>query len=244
MKKLLLITILLLITSISEAKELVLNVHPIRPDVMKDGDGYIGFGIDIANEIAQINDYQYTIVESATFGGLLDNIKNDKVDFTIAGISLTSTRERDMDFSYGYLDNGFGIMVQGREKTILENWIDIFLKLKWVFLIIGICAILLFISELSNADSIRNDVKGIGDSLWCLWAVLTTVGFGDITPKTWKGKVLVVIISFILIGAVFPTMVDVFTNDSEQSLITDVHNLKDLQTKKLQQYNIQLVKMN
>lgn len=223
--------LILLTTQTCHSKELVLNVSQIRPDVMKEGNGYIGFGIDIVNEIAQINGYNYVIIDSS-FEELLDNIKNNKVDLAVAGISLTSTREKDMDFSYGYLDDGIGILTSGRQKTYFESWIEIFWRIRWAITLTLICIILIYFAEKRDQDK-PDAINTIEDSAWWVWSMGTTVGPGDKTPKTKIGRWLSIILSFVLISVVLPVYLEEFTSNRSESIVSDINNLQDLQLVKV-----------
>ena len=61
----------------------------------------------------------------------------------------------------------------------------------------------------------EESVKSFGDALWYCFAVVTTIGFGDITAVTNIGRILTVILSFygIIVVAIFTSVIVNFYNE-------------------------------
>ena len=97
-------------------------------------------------------------------------------------------------------------------------------------LLILICAALYRLFE-KNAT--------IGDSLW--WAVVTasTVGYGDISPETWQGRVMAALLISIMVLVVVPLITahfasklivdtDAFGHEEQEELKSNLRQVKTL----------------
>lgn len=77
----------------------------------KDGE-YVGFDIDMWKAIAEELDLDYEL-RPMDFSGILSALQTKNLDLALAGITITEERAKAIDFSDGYYDSGFRILVQG-----------------------------------------------------------------------------------------------------------------------------------
>ena len=75
------------------AAPLKVGIKPLDPFVVRSGDTYSGFSIELWDEIARRNGWQTTYVWHDTLAPLLDDVSAASVDVAIAGISITRERE-------------------------------------------------------------------------------------------------------------------------------------------------------
>lgn len=75
-----------------------------------EGDEYVGFDIDLWTEIAEEIGREFTL-QPMDFNGILPALQTNQVDVALAGITITEEREESIDFSDGYYDSGFLLMV-------------------------------------------------------------------------------------------------------------------------------------
>src|SRR5690625_1072694 len=93
------------------AKDLLVAVDTaFVPFEFRQGDEYVGFDIDIWDAIAQELGMTYEI-QPMHFNGILPAIQTRNVDVALAGITITEERQKAIDFSDGYYDSGFLLMV-------------------------------------------------------------------------------------------------------------------------------------
>ncbi|MBP6346083.1 glutamine ABC transporter substrate-binding protein GlnH [Neisseriaceae bacterium CLB008] len=94
------------------AKELTVVVDTaFVPFEFKEGDRYVGFDIDLWDAIAQDNGWQYK-VQPMDFNGILPSLQTGNADAALAGITITEERQKAIDFSDGYYDSGFTLLVR------------------------------------------------------------------------------------------------------------------------------------
>lgn len=80
------------------------------PFEFKDGDKYVGFDIDLWAEIAKDIGVTYTL-QPMDFNGIIPALQTKQVDVALAGITIKDERKKVIDFSDGYYDSGFLLMV-------------------------------------------------------------------------------------------------------------------------------------
>lgn len=95
----------------SQAKELVVATDTaFVPFEYKDGDKYVGFDIDLWDAIATDMGVSYKL-QPMDFGGIIPGLQTNQVDVGLAGITIKDERKKVIDFSDGYYDSGFLLMV-------------------------------------------------------------------------------------------------------------------------------------
>lgn len=80
------------------------------PFEFKQGDKYVGFDIDLWDAIAKELGLAYRL-QPMDFNGILPALQTKNVDVALAGITIKDERKKVIDFSDGYYDSGFMLMV-------------------------------------------------------------------------------------------------------------------------------------
>tara|TARA_R110002072_G_scaffold51291_14_gene137566 strand:- start:3068 stop:3889 length:822 start_codon:yes stop_codon:yes gene_type:complete len=80
------------------------------PFEFKQGDSYVGFDIDIWDAIASDIGITYEL-RPMDFSGIIPALQTGQVDVALAGITIKAERQEVIDFSDGYYDSGFLLMV-------------------------------------------------------------------------------------------------------------------------------------
>lgn len=80
------------------------------PFEFKQGDKYVGFDIDLWDAIAKDIGVSYKL-QPMDFNGILPALQTKNVDVALAGITIKDERKKVIDFSDGYYDSGFMLMV-------------------------------------------------------------------------------------------------------------------------------------
>lgn len=101
------------------AKTLIVGVDAnFRPFEFKDDQGnFTGFDVQLWDAIAKDLglDYKWQTMD---FNGLIPALQSKSIDAAIAGITIKSSREEVVDFSYPYYDAGLVILVKADNKDI------------------------------------------------------------------------------------------------------------------------------
>jgi glutamine transport system substrate-binding protein len=80
------------------------------PFEFKQGDKYVGFDIDLWDAVAKELKLDYKL-QPMDFNGILPALQTKNVDVALAGITIKDERKKVIDFSDGYYDSGFMLMV-------------------------------------------------------------------------------------------------------------------------------------
>lgn len=187
---------------------LVVGVAHFPPHVMASGDMPEGFDIDIWNEVSGFISADSTF-KVMPFDSLLAAVREGEVDAAIAGISITHARELDMDFSVPYMDSGLRILVPVDETPALIRVLrsvsieGVLTPISYLLAFVLLCAHVLYFAERGNPAVNDRYFPGIFEAAWCVIATITTVGYGDIAPGRWLGRLvsfLVMVIGISLFG--------------------------------------------
>jgi polar amino acid transport system substrate-binding protein len=213
----------------------------VTPFVIKDGDKYTGFSIDLWNAIAKQTNLNFHFVEKQNIKEILAGMKAGEGDVAIAAISITSEREQDFDFSQPMFDSGLQIMVRNESDSGL-NWRQVWglvstgampFLLSLLGLLIIIPAHMAWIAERSHDERLfsRNYFPGIFQAIW--WATGASAGQQPDHPRSAPGKVLATLA--ILISMVFMAyfQATITTALTVQSLKGDINGPEDLQGRKV-----------
>lgn len=80
------------------------------PFEFKQDGKYVGFDIDIWDAIAKEINVDYEL-RPMDFSGIIPALQTGQVDVALAGITIKDERKKVIDFSDGYYDSGFKLMV-------------------------------------------------------------------------------------------------------------------------------------
>lgn len=105
---------------------LKVGIKPLDPFVIKTGERYSGFSIELWDEVARRNNWTTSYVWHDTLPPLLDEVAASKLDVGIAGISITRDREVKLDFSYPMFNAGLQVLAAQRaDPSILSRMMSL-----------------------------------------------------------------------------------------------------------------------
>ena len=179
---------------LAEDTPVVVGVASFPPLVMEVGGGFEGFDIDVWSEVSDAIGVE-TTYRLMQFGDLMEALKDGEIDAAIAGISITRDRELEMDFSYPYMDTGLRILAAvdadpGWLRLVRYLMTGATLEVMGSLLgFVLLCSHILFIAERGSSDISKRYFPGIFQAWWCILATITTVGYGDVAPRRWLGRI-------------------------------------------------------
>ncbi|MBE9129501.1 MULTISPECIES: substrate-binding periplasmic protein [unclassified Coleofasciculus] len=187
----------------SEGSPLVVGVYDTPPFALKNGNDWDGIGVHLWREIARdLNlDYQWQEVEQDK---VIDQVQDGTVDMAITAIATASDEQR-VDFTHSYYTTSLGV-AQRPQRSLLQivtailspRFLQITLWLSVIFIIIGVLA---WAFEHNTNDQFeKNPVRGIWTGFWWAGVTMSTIGYGDKTPKSIPGRILALLWMLVAMG--------------------------------------------
>lgn len=211
----------------------------LEPFVFLEDGRFSGFSIDLWRAIADELNLEYELYGVNSVAKLLDDVSRGVADVGISGIDITARREQSLDFSHSMFESGLQIMVaQNRTPKFdrtLQGIVSVVFSKKLLYVLAILMAALVVSAHIiwiferrHNPEFGRRYFAGIWNSLW--WAVVTisTVGYGDKTPRGAAGRafaLLWIFVGYVLL-AIFTATIT--TNATVKELHGSVHGPADL----------------
>lgn len=215
-----------------------------EPFVIQNNGIYSGFSIDLLDEISKELNFNYQLVPVKNVGHLLSEMKTNHFDMGMASVSITSDREKYLDFSHPYFNSGLDILIRKEEKSIL-NFFKSFFKALFsksvidaiavVFVLLITFAHLVWLFEKKGNEKRfpKSYIKGISEALWWAAVTVTTVGYGDKTPQSKLGRLVAVMWMFLGIFLISFFTASITSSLTIQQLKGSINGPQDLPGKRV-----------
>ena len=244
---LLLLVILCVLPSLSYGqdkakKPLIVAVKEAPPFSFKDESGkWKGLSIELWEQIASENKFDYTYSEM-DLAHLLDSSEAPLFDVGVGAISVTALREKNMDFSHPFFRSGFAMAL--RHEDSVSYWsslVGVVFSERFFKAVLSLVLVLFFAGFLmwlferkKNREEFGDSaIKGLGASFWWSAVTMTTVGYGDKSPRTFGGRFVALIWMFTSVIMISTFTASIATSLTINKLEGDINSIKDLQGHKV-----------
>ena len=175
------------------------NVPPFAFPV-EDGT-WSGISIELWRKIAAELQLTFEFRE-VSLEAMIDGLSEHKIDAAVAALTMTREREEQIDFTHPFYNSGLAIAA----RTTSSGWVQVLGRLVVPLgkVIAGLALLLLVVGLLvwlferhRNPEQFGGGtLRGIGSSFWWSAVTMTTVGYGDIAPRTVGGRLLAIVWMF------------------------------------------------
>ena len=195
-----------------------------------------GIVIDIWKEIAFGLNRNYKLIEFQSVDSGIKAIDNKELDILIGPITINSSRAALANFSQPYYNTDLAILAPVMETTFWDK-IKPFLSTTFIYAVLGLLVILTIVGFLFWAlegrkypdDYGKGPIKGTASGVWLAVVTMTTVGYGDLAPRTPQGRFLLgswMVISLILATSFVAGIATTFSQSSnDDKTITGLNHL-------------------
>jgi len=231
-----LLMIILSVFAIKAQEKLIVGTKSAEPfTIKKDNGEWTGVTFDLWKKIADQLKLDYEIKEY-DLEGILSAVESGEVDIAVSPLTITSEREEKFDFTHPYFITGLSIAASAKTD---EGFFSLFRRVisTEFFEAVGFLILLLFVIGLitwlferkKNPEEFGDGKsKGIWSSFWFAAVTMTTVGYGDKSPKSIGGRLVALVWMFAAIIIISSITAAIASALTVGQLETKVKGLNDL----------------
>lgn len=217
-----------------EGKTLAVATRHVPPFAMQEDGVWDGIAIELWSRVAGKLGYR-TQFRDMGLAEMLVAVSGGEVTAAAAALTITSEREVRIDFSHPFHTSGLGIAVRRQsgggwlmvvDRLFSERFLRALAPLLALLTLIGV---LVWLAERRcNPQFQGGPVKGIGSGLWWSAVTMTTVGYGDKTPRTLSGRLVAMVwmfASIVIISSITAAIASALTVGQLKQTITGIDDL-------------------
>ncbi len=200
-----------------------------------------GVSVDLWRRTAEVLGCPYRFIPVSQMEAVLQGLERNEFDVAVGAISITPQRLARVDFSYPAHRSGVAVAVR-KDKGALAALLNYGAVLAELSPLIAITAALLvamgvamwLVEKPMRSATGDSAVGSLRDGVYWAVVTMTTVGYGDKTPKTARGRAIAILwmlVSVALISILSTTLVSKMTAER----VAGVYRLSngDLEGKRL-----------
>jgi polar amino acid transport system substrate-binding protein len=227
-----------------ETETLRVAVYDVPPYGYVDSDGSIaGVSVDLWRRVAEQMEWPFKLIPVADIESILSGLEQGRFDAAIGAITITPERAARVDFSYPAHRSGVAIALRKQTGPIFaltSYWTAVtemgplIIVILGMLVVIGIAMWIVERRDRSTAPGSESAVVSLRDGLYWAVVTMTTVGYGDKTPKTMPGRVVAMVwmlSSLVLVSLLSTSLVSRLTAERVES--RDLAASIDLRDRKL-----------
>ncbi len=207
------------------ARMLHVAAYDAAPYAARDANGlFWGASVDLWRRVAEDRHWHYDLTLVASMADVIDGVAAGRFDVAIGAITITPDRLAQVGFSYPSHRSGVAVAMARRSglPAILSRYgavasnLGVLIALVLVLLLVTGVLIWVFERRGRTAQSSETAIGTVFEGLYWAVVTMTTVGYGDKTPRTHSGRAVAVVWmlgSLVLISLLSTSLVAQLTVD-------------------------------
>jgi ABC-type amino acid transport substrate-binding protein len=231
-------------TTAPSGKNLTVVTRKVTPFVIEKNGRLSGYSIELWERVVREArlpfdpDKNYKIVENVT--QMLDELRAGRAEAGVAAVSITSEREKTIDFSYPFKESGLQILTKEQPGSSFGKTVKSLFKGDILWLLGGLFIVLLlnshiiwFLERKKNAESFPEGyIAGIWEAVWWSICTIITGGCENKAPLGVAGRLTAIV--WMLAGAALFTYITATITSAMtvETLNSDIQSVADLKSRK------------
>jgi len=215
---------------------LIVGVYDNPPFVIKTQDNdFEGLSIELWENIARAANLPFRYELNSDFIGILKKLEYEEIDLTINPMDVNDSRVNKFDMTQPYFISSIGVAIPDLNRSTLAIFVSNIFSLAFLKIIL-LLALVIFVfgfflwlvERRHNKFQFRPGLLGLFDGLWWSAVTMTTVGYGDKSPKSNLGKTIAVIWMFTAVIIISSFTAGIASTLTISGLQTDIKNAEDI----------------
>ncbi len=218
------------------SERLSVGIKESPPFVIRHADGrWSGISIDLWRAVAKDLGLEYDF-RTFDLEGLLEAVAQGKVDVAVAPLTITEKREQFADFTHAFFASSLGIALPADNQAGWLGSLAPLFSVQFFKVIASLALALVFFGALVWWFERRRNpehfggraLPGVGSGFWWAAVTMTTVGYGDIYPRTLGGRLVALVwmfASLVLVSVFIGSIASVMTLSGLSSPVTGPEDL-------------------
>jgi polar amino acid transport system substrate-binding protein len=168
------------------AEPLQVLTHEVEPFVIKQGNGYTGFSVELWDALAKRLGYNYEWAELNSADDVSQRIQAGAWEVLVGKTIITADREKLMDFTVPYFVAGLQVMVGEPHQSFIRNLSTTIFKpellqvLGFGLLVLLVMAHIIWLVERGSNEAIpKAYLPGVWESIWYALTTVATLEYAD-----------------------------------------------------------------
>ena len=214
----------LLCAGMAHAEPLKVGLLDVPPFSWTDTDGqWQGVAVDLWTQTASKADIKWTPVKVDRTDTLLNQLSSGAIDVAVGGLTVTPDRAQHIDYLPAFEVTSLGIAAYESSELEFSVLLEALTDSAFVGLsLVVICLVVFFGIAIWLAERRVNHEQfggghhhGLGSGLWWSMVTMSTVGYGDKSPRSWLGRLLAgvwIVLALVLVSVFTGAAASAFTH--------------------------------
>lgn len=220
----------------AKSDTLIVGIYHNPPFVIKTEDNqFKGLSIELWENIALSANLTFRYEVYSDFIGILKRLEFQDIDITVNPMDVNDMRVNKFDMTQPFFISSIGVAIPYLNRSPLAVFISNIFSLAFLNLILLLIFVIFIfgfflwlVERRHNKFQFRPGLLGLFDGIWWSAVTMTTVGYGDKSPKSNIGKAVAIIWMFTAVIIISSFTASIASTLTITGLQTDIKNAEDI----------------